>query len=553
MANLYWQGDATDIAQVSTITPANPSVGDVFTITINGHDVSYTVVAADLADEAGDGSGGNEASAVANVVDGLYAAVVALQALASCPPEWQEVTATDSTTHLTLTANTAGKPFTVTATSTNDGSATNEVQSLAISGTPTGGTFTLTYDGQTTAGIAYNANAAAVQSALEALSNVATNDIVCTGGALPGTAVTMTFSGTGTTEETNVSQIYADGASLTGGTSPAATVTTTTQGLAGADTNTAATTTANTGRNNWDNADNWSTGSVPVNSDNVFIRNTSVPIKYGFGQSAVTLASLDIRDTLAGFYLGLPDLNTDAGTNVDQNVGSVAAYSEYRTKVMAISATSITIDCDASLIRLDTGSNQTTITVHRTGRPAQGYALEWIGTHASNALYVDGTASVGVATGPGDSATLATLGINGSQATVECGSGTTLSSATITVQAGNLILNSNWQTLNQFGGVVLNRGTATGTTLTQEGGTFQQDSTGTLTTLDCKGATFDCSISAKLKTTTNTIVRDGAKFLDPAGTHTETNGFDVYGDLAGLSPTIRIVKPIPRTYTLSAV
>ena len=36
----------------------------------------------------------------------------------------------------------------------------------------TGGSFTLTYNGQTTGSISYNATAAAVQSALEALSNV---------------------------------------------------------------------------------------------------------------------------------------------------------------------------------------------------------------------------------------------------------------------------------------------------------------------------------------------------------------------------------------------
>src|SRR3954465_8763162 len=50
---------------------------------------------------------------------------------------------------------------------------TNEVQTITVTGTPTGGTFTLTYSTQTTAAIAYNATAAAVQTALEALSNIA--------------------------------------------------------------------------------------------------------------------------------------------------------------------------------------------------------------------------------------------------------------------------------------------------------------------------------------------------------------------------------------------
>jgi hypothetical protein len=34
---------------------------------------------------------------------------------------------------------------------------TNEIQQVAITGGPTGGTFTLTYSGQTTGAIAYNA------------------------------------------------------------------------------------------------------------------------------------------------------------------------------------------------------------------------------------------------------------------------------------------------------------------------------------------------------------------------------------------------------------
>lgn len=105
---------------------------------------------------------------------------------------------------------------------------TNEVQTVTITGTPTGGTFTLTFAGETTAAIAYNANAAAVQAALVALGNVNSGDIVVTGGALPGTAVTLTFGGQ--YAGTNVPALTAT-SSLTGGTSPAITVATTTAGV----------------------------------------------------------------------------------------------------------------------------------------------------------------------------------------------------------------------------------------------------------------------------------------------------------------------------------
>lgn len=106
---------------------------------------------------------------------------------------------------------------------------TDEVQTLTITGTPTGGTFTITYSGQTTAGIAYDANAATVQAALEALSNIGSGDVVCTGGALPGTPVVITFRQA--LGRQNVALMTASGAGLTGGTAPAAAVALTTQGV----------------------------------------------------------------------------------------------------------------------------------------------------------------------------------------------------------------------------------------------------------------------------------------------------------------------------------
>lgn len=98
---------------------------------------------------------------------------------------------------------------------------TDQVNVVTITGTPTGGTFTITVNGQTTAGIAYNAIASAVQSALEALSNVAPGDVTVTGSA--GGPYTLTFGGD--LADTALT-VTSSGASLTGGTTPAATTTT---------------------------------------------------------------------------------------------------------------------------------------------------------------------------------------------------------------------------------------------------------------------------------------------------------------------------------------
>jgi hypothetical protein len=93
----------------------------------------------------------------------------------------------------------------------------NEVQTLTITGTPTGGTFTLSFDGQTTGTIAFNAAASAVQTALEALSNIVPGDVTVTGSA--GGPYTATFAGT--YAGANVPAMTGNAASLTGGTSPA--------------------------------------------------------------------------------------------------------------------------------------------------------------------------------------------------------------------------------------------------------------------------------------------------------------------------------------------
>jgi hypothetical protein len=110
-------------------------------------------------------------------------------------------------------------------------SGTQDVQTITITGVPTGGTFTLTYSAQTTAAIPYNATAAQVQTALAALSNIGDYDVVCTGGPLPATGVVVTFDGAlnGT-----VSLITQNSAGLTGGSSPTVVVTHTTTGVSNA-------------------------------------------------------------------------------------------------------------------------------------------------------------------------------------------------------------------------------------------------------------------------------------------------------------------------------
>lgn len=94
-----------------------------------------------------------------------------------------------------------------------DGESSAEVQSVTV--TATEGTFTLTYKGQTTAGIAFNAAASAVQSAITGLTTVGSGNATVSGST--GGPYTVTFgAGLG-----NVDQMQASGATVattTGGT-----------------------------------------------------------------------------------------------------------------------------------------------------------------------------------------------------------------------------------------------------------------------------------------------------------------------------------------------
>ncbi|CAB4142614.1 hypothetical protein UFOVP448_22 [uncultured Caudovirales phage] len=99
----------------------------------------------------------------------------------------------------------------------------NEKQTIKINNNPTSGTFTLTYSGQTTSGIAYNASAATIQTALEALSNIAPGDVIVSGGPFPNRMITVEFAGT--LAATNVDQLTSSAASLGSTTSNLTTAT----------------------------------------------------------------------------------------------------------------------------------------------------------------------------------------------------------------------------------------------------------------------------------------------------------------------------------------
>lgn len=108
---------------------------------------------------------------------------------------------------------------------------TSEIQTVALGtapdNVPDGGTFTLTYRGETTADIAWDATAGAIQTALEALSTVNSGDITVSGSISDG--VTFTFANTlGNVDLLMINSSLTDGAA-----SVTASISETTQGLDG--------------------------------------------------------------------------------------------------------------------------------------------------------------------------------------------------------------------------------------------------------------------------------------------------------------------------------
>ena len=105
--------------------------------------------------------------------------------------------------------------------------ARNEIQTLI--GTATGGTFSLTYDGQTTSTpLDFDATAADIDTELELLSNIGVGDVTVTGGDLGTSDVLIEF--TTLLAETDVAEIVVNDIDLTGGT---VVISTTTGGYAG--------------------------------------------------------------------------------------------------------------------------------------------------------------------------------------------------------------------------------------------------------------------------------------------------------------------------------
>jgi hypothetical protein len=293
--------------------------------------------------------------------------------------------------------------------------------------------------------------------------------------------------------------------------------------------------TACSGPNFWSVAANWSGGAVPVNADDVILERSSVSIKYGLDQSAVTLTSLRIDASFTG-DVGLPERNRDA-----------TEYDEYRATYLVIGATTQKVGQGSGQgsqrIKLDNSNIQTTLLAYLTGSEADQDTptLLWKGTNASNVVRATG-GSVGIAALGGEVATVLTLGVAGG-ASVVLGSGVTWT--TIDQEGGFLQVSSNGTTITKVGGTLLHLD-GTITTLTNDAGGCDMRGAGTITTVNNSGEVIFTNDNRALTVTTTNAYK-GSTLLDGGQRVTFTNGIvlvrcrltDVVVDV-GLNRTITV-------------
>jgi len=388
---------------------------------------------------------------------------------------------------------------------------TNEVQTISLSGSPHGGTATLTYSGQTTSALAYNAAAATIQAALEALSNLAPADVVCTGGPWPA-AVVLTFGGT--LAATDVAALTGSGTSLNNGSVAETSVAPITY----------SNTTANSGPNDVAVAANWSSETLPVAGDTIVFDQGTSPALYNLDGLATGLAACYIYARYTG-EIGLPEVNELFGD----------PYYEFRQQSLVVDAPIIDIgigDGNGSGRIKITGVVGTAPTVNvyksNTGIDDGIEAVLLVLPNTSSIVNVN-RGSVGIAIYPGETSTVPTLRVGfetnvSSDATVRCGTGVTLT--TIEQSGGKLTVNSAITTLNMTDGELFILSGAC-TTLNIDQGAVRYISSGTCTTVVVgSGGVLDFRQDIRARTVTNLSLHAGSEFRDPHGTVTLTNGAD---------------------------
>lgn len=274
-----------------------------------------------------------------------------------------------------------------------------------------------------------------------------------------------------------------------------------------------------TSQYHWNQADNWSANTVPVDGDTVIFDRGNVDVRY-LMTGSIQVAQLTKYKSYTG-NVGLAPINIDNNSK---------PYAEYRTPLY------LTFDDDAGTaatvadlevgdgqgsgrFMVDFGAGEATINVYGKGNRAdtnipcillKGSAIAELNNLAGD---------VGVAFLATETSTLTTVRSGdgpASQAQTVLGSGCSLT--TVVVNGGTMSTASAITTATQNGGAWQHLG-GTVTAANILGGTYYPVGTYTITTLTIgSGGTVDTTKGTDTITVTNTIqMYKNSKLIDPAG------------------------------------
>jgi len=243
-------------------------------------------------------------------------------------------------------------------------------------------------------------------------------------------------------------------------------------------------TVACSGPNHWDTALNWSTGAVPVDDDDVVIKDSSVNICWGLAQSAVILTSLTIHKS----YTGKIGLNRVVFATSSDGETTSTSRLEYRDCYLAIGTDYLTIGenlspstpAGSSRILINLGGTVASVTrikgtaatPSESGRPA----IRLLDSNAGSKIFIENApGGVGIAVdAPGEVAETGDINIcdTSSSSKVYVGAGVTVGNVyqdggimmlqaaaeitTVNVSGGTMTIYGNFSiaTFNLYGGVV---------------------------------------------------------------------------------------------------
>lgn len=269
--------------------------------------------------------------------------------------------------------------------------------------------------------------------------------------------------------------------------------------------------------------------SLPQDGDDVVVADSNVPMLWNLDQLAAVQFNTFTRWQSFTASIGLSEFNPNGYTEWR------ATYLKFVGPQGSVPAGGLQMilgydggsGSGPSRERYDLGSQKYSLTVLGAGSPVDQYSVRILGVHTLNTVSVLGGVSVGIATTPGETSSLASSSVG--DGSLDLGVGVTWTAAsTLTMRGGTALLNSAPATLATSNGAtaVLATDGLTWPTVTAQGGSrLDVRAGGTITSLTLTtSSVLDKTQDARaLVVTDSTIDGDTCRVDDPYNAVSYTN------------------------------